>query len=166
MTASTMTCRQYHLPSGPQTEEPGFALSCEAPTLWQALPHKSILSFWTEKMTTVFAGYIDEHQPTWATQHASRIDRTWRNIAEASLSRLSPACSHTPLLFTFYSKPPKHSLLLCKEIGIRNNNDKHRELHFYNTKFLVAERTGHHSKNTWWSISRLKTHQLSMWQLM
>lgn len=168
MTASTVSCRQCHLPSGPQTKEPGFALSCGAATVWQALPHKIIMSLRTEGMTTVFAGHIDEHQPTWATQHASRLDRTWRNLAEASLSRLSPAYSRTPLLFTFLLNPSPNIVFyyVKKEIGIRNNNDKHRELPFYNTKFLVATRTGHHSKITWWCTRRLRTHQLSMWQFM
>lgn len=82
---------------------------------------------------------------------------------EQAVSRMQ---SHTTVVY-FSSKTPNIVFYYVKkEIGIRNNNDKHRELPFYNTKFLVATRTGHHSKITWWCTRRLRTHQLSMWQFM
>lgn len=100
--------------------------------------------------------------PTNMSNSACVPDR--QDLNEHCWSELEQVVSHMQSHATvvyFFSKPPKHSLLLCEEIGIRNNNDKHRELPFYNTKFLAAERTGHHRKTTWWSISRLRTHQLS-----
>lgn len=114
----------------------------------------------TDMMTTVSEGYIDECQATWATQPPSQVDRTWRNTAEASLSRMPCTYSPTPLWLTCFLIP-KSSLLLWEEIGITNNIYKHRGLPFYDIKFLVTT-TGSNGKNymtgyeTGWELTNYK----------